>query len=72
MMHMKDMLKKIMDKKVSLIIEGARGNFDCVKIVKMDDCVVMVETKSGICIIPYHEITAICMSKEVADHIMGK
>lgn len=70
MMHMKDMLEKLMHKKVSLIIEGTRCNFDCVKILKMDDCVVMVETKTGICVVPYHEITAICMSKEVAEHIM--
>lgn len=72
MMHMKDILEKLMNKKASLVIEGARGKFECAKIVKMDDCFVMAETKAGICVIPYHEITAICMSKEVAKDIMDK
>lgn len=71
-MHLKHMLEKLMNKKASFIIEGAKGNFDCVKVTKVDNCTVVVETKNGVCIIPLYEITAICMSKEVAEGVITK
>ena len=53
-----------------MIIEGVKGNFDCIKIVDVDDCKVAVETKNGVCLIPLGEIKAICVSKEVYEDIM--
>ena len=54
---------------MALTIEGARGNFDCVRIISVDECKVVAETKHGVCVISLREITAVCMSKEVADEI---
>ncbi|MFY9176514.1 MAG: hypothetical protein WBI74_00325 [Caldicoprobacterales bacterium] len=71
LMHLRGLLESLMHKKVSLIIEGVRGTFDCIKIISVDDCTVVVETKNGVCVIPINEITAICMSKEVAKDIIG-
>ncbi|HZJ57343.1 MAG TPA: hypothetical protein VFD89_03790 [Clostridia bacterium] len=68
--HLKNMLEKMKDKKVALIIEGARGNFDCVRIMSVDECKVVAETKNGVCVISLREITAVCMTKEVADQIL--
>lgn len=70
MMHLKHILENAMNKKVALVVEGAKGNFDCTKIISVNDCTVTVATKNGICIIPLKEITAICMSKEVAKDVM--
>ena len=71
LMHLKHILEKAMHKKVALIVEGAKGNFDCTKIISVNDCTVMVETKNGVCVILLDEITAICMSKEAAKDVMG-
>lgn len=71
LMHLRDLLEMLKHKKVSFVIEGARGNFDCTKVISVDDCTVMVETKNGICVIPLMEITAVCMSKDVAKDIIG-
>lgn len=70
MMHLKHLLEKMKDKKASLIIEGAKGNFDCIKIMSVNDCMVVVETRNGVCLIPLDEITAICMTKEVAEDVL--
>jgi|LSQX01.2.fsa_nt_gb hypothetical protein len=69
LIQLKNILEKAMDKKVALTIEGARGNFDCVRIISVDECKVVVETKNGVCIISLREITAVCMTREVADEI---
>lgn len=71
LMHLRDLLERLMHKKVSFIIEGARGNFDCTKIIRVNDCTVVVETKNGVCVIPLMEITAVCISKDVAKDIIG-
>lgn len=70
MMQLKHILEKAMNKKVALIVEGARENFDCTRILSVNDCHVTVATKNGVCIIPLDEITAICMSKEAAKDVM--
>ena len=70
LMHLKYILEKMKDKKAALIIEGARGVFDCIKIMDVTDCMVVVETKNGVCVIPLNEITAVCMSREIADDVL--
>ncbi|NLJ40803.1 MAG: hypothetical protein GX352_04235 [Clostridiales bacterium] len=71
MMHMRSILENLMDKKVSLIIEGTGGSFDCIRILSANECVVTVETKNGICVIPMGQITALCMSEEDAEGALG-
>lgn len=68
--QLKAMLEKMKNKKVELVIEGMRNSFDCARIIKVDECMVMVEAKSGVCTIPLGGITAVCMSKEAAEKVM--
>lgn len=71
LMHLKHILENAKKKKVSLTIEGAKGNFECTKVLSVNECTVMVDTRNGVCVIPLDEITAICMSKEAAKEVLG-
>ena len=65
--YLHKLFTKLMGKKVNIIIECRQRTLECVKIIKVEDGVVVVELKTGtICVIPLDEISAVCMAKELA------
>jgi len=66
--YLDNLFKKLMGQKVNIIIECWQRSLECVKIIKVEQGVVVVEVKSGnICVIPLDEISAVCMGKEMAE-----
>jgi len=65
--YLKNLFTKLMGKKINILIEGRQKTVECVRVIKVEDGVVVVELKTGgICVIPLNEISAVCMSKELA------
>lgn len=65
--YLADLFTRLMGKKVNILIEGRQKAVECVKVIKVEDGVVIVELKCGtVCVIPLDEISAVCMPKELA------
>lgn len=65
--HLENLFKKLVGKTVNILIEGRQKTVECVKVIKVEDEVVVVELKNGsICVIPLSEISAVCMPKDLA------
>jgi hypothetical protein len=61
------LIYKAYGKKINILIEGRQKTVECVRVIKVEDGVVVVELRTGgICVIPLNEISAVCMSKELA------
>jgi len=65
--YLEKLFKKLIGKTISILIECRQKTVECVKVIKVEDEVVVVELKNGsVCVIPLSEISAVCMSKDLA------
>lgn len=66
--YLEDLFKRLKGMTISILIECKQRTVECVKVIKVEDEVVVVELKNGsICVIPLSEISAVCMPKDLAE-----